>query len=402
VSDASRSIAEAFLIVLGREVEAIELRDALRGFGDGSRGGAGAAATLVARLLSSSEFRIVYDATRGDRATGRDPDVEERALGQLGDEGRFVRLAYDLLLGRPADEAGLRHYAGAIRRGDTRTSVLGSLLRSEEFAARLGRVAPQSGVIPRDVQLCELANPAKWDNPEWLALLESFGLPVDKQSMHRKKYEFTQLAFGLKRLDLLHDRTRVLSVGAGHEAILYWLANHVGRVIATDLYEGVWQNVQSREGDGRVIQAPEEYAPFPYRRDRLVFLKMNGLGLGVRTGSVDVAYSLSSIEHFGGAAGAVRAIDEMARVLRPGGVLALATEYVIDGPPHEETFGPAEFDALLRRPGLTLLGDFDRAVYSRYDYAAVDLYDNPHQTPHMVVRFGETVFTTAFVFMQKT
>lgn len=36
-----------------------------------------------------------------------------------------------------------------------------------------------------------------------------------------------------------------------------------------------------------------------------------------------------------------------------------------------------------------------------YDYAAVDLYGNPHQTPHMVVRFDDTVFTTAFVFLRK-
>lgn len=383
-------------MILGREVSPIELRDTMRGFQPDARG------ALIVRLLSSPEFRILHDAIHEDRDTGRDADVQERALRTLGDAERFVDLAYEMLLGRPADAEGRGHYARAIRSGDTRTSVLRSLIRSPEFGERYLRIAPQGGVIPRDTQLCELANPAKWDNPEWLALLQSLGLPDDKLSMHRKSYEFTQLAYGLKKLGLLHDGVRIVSVGAGHEAVLYWLANHAGSVIATDMYEGVWQDVQSREGDAGVLHSPRDYAPFPYREERLRFLRMDALHLGLCDGCADVAYSLSSIEHFGGLDGAIRAVDEMARVLRAGGVLALATEYVIGGPPHEETFTPTDFERLIDRPDLVPVGPFDRSVYSRYEYAAVDLYGNPHQTPHMVVRFDDTVFTTAFVFMRKT
>jgi SAM-dependent methyltransferase len=409
VTDASQFIADAFVVVLGRDVSPVELRDTLRAFTSGLSSGLSSGQledrgrALVVRLLSSPEFRLLHDALIAGRDTGRDADVQERALARLGDENYFVSIAYEHLLGRPADDAGRGHYAEAIRHGDSRSSVLRSLLLSPEFADRFRRVAPQGGVVPRDRQLCELANPAKWDNPEWVALLRSLGIPDDKMSMHRKGYEFAQLAYGLSALGLLRDDVRVLSVGAGHEAVLYWLANHVGRVIATDRYEGVWQNVQSREGDAGVLHTPRDYAPFPYREDRLVFLQMDGLALGVRSGAMDVAYSLSSIEHFGGVEGATRAIDEMARVIKPGGILALATEYVISGPPHDETFSPEEFDALIARPGLSLVGGaFDRSVYARYEYAAVDLYANPHQTPHMVVRFNDTVFTTAFVFMRKT
>jgi SAM-dependent methyltransferase len=396
VDAASRFIADAFLIVLGREVSPIELRDTARGFvvGESERG-------LTIRLLSSPEFRLLHDALHEDRDTGRDADAEERALAAVGDDEAFVRLAYPRLLGRPADPGGLAHYAAAIGRGDSRTSVLRSLILSTEFADHYRRVAPQGGTVPRDTQLCELANPAKWDNPEWVEILRGIGLPDGKQSMHRKAYEFAQLAYGLRKLGFLTDSSRVISIGAGHEAILYWLANHVRSVVATDMYAGVWQAVQSREGDAGVIRSPKDYAPFPYREDRLFFLQMNALGLGIRSGVIDVAYSLSSIEHFGGVDGATRAIDEMARVVRPGGIVAVATEYVIAGPPHEETFMPAEFDALLNRPGLSPVGAFDRSVYSRYEYSAVDLYGNPHQTPHMVVRFNDTVFTTGFVFMRK-
>lgn len=394
-ADASRLIADTFRIVLARDVFPIELRDQLRGFRAEDR------PALAIRLLSAPEFRLIHDALHEGRETGRDPDAVARALDAIGTDAQLVESAYQLLLGRSADADGLAHYVAALQAGDSRFSVLRSLILSEEFASRYRRVAPQAGNIPRDVQLCELANPAKWDNPEWTALLRGMGMSADKLSMHRKGYEFAQLAFGLKRLGCLAPAARVLSVGAGHEPVLYWLANHVGRVVATDRYGGVWQEVQSREGDAGVIARPRDYAPFPYREDHLVFLQMDGVRLAIRSGSFDVAYSLSSIEHFGGLAGAMEAVDEMVRVVRPGGIVAVATEFVIDGPAHEETFQPDEFAELIARPGMSLVAPFDRTVYARYDYTPVDLYGNPHQTPHMVVRFHDTVFTTAFVFLRK-
>jgi SAM-dependent methyltransferase len=182
---------------------------------------------------------------------------------------------------------------------------------------------------------------------------------------------------------------------------VYGIANHVRRVVATDMYEGVWQNEQGREGDPDVLHRPEDYAPFPYRRDHLMFMKMDGRRLAFRDGTFDVAYSLSSIEHFGGMAGAVTTVREMTRVLKPGGVLALATEYVLDGPSHPETFRPHEIASLIDQPGLELVQPIDESVYRRYSYTPVDLYRSPYQTPHMVVRFNDTVFTTVMAFLRR-
>ena len=183
--------------------------------------------------------------------------------------------------------------------------------------------------------------------------------------------------------------------------MLYWLANHVKHVVATDLYEGVWQSVQGREGDPDVLAHPEEYAPFPYRRDHLTFMRMDGRRLTFPDASFDIAYSLSSIEHFGGIEGAVETIREMARVLRPGGILALATEYVLEGPHTRRRSSRPSLRSLIAQPGLELVQPIDEAVYRRYSYHAVDLYKNPYQTPHMVVRFNDTVFTTVMVFLRK-
>lgn len=390
-----RLVREMFWVVLGREPTPIEVRDEARASSPDSR------RALRLRLLASPEFLRI----RQGWLTGREPfdDVAslERGLEWIGTPTAFVSRAYECLLGRSADPGGLSHYARAIDRGDARREVVRALGLSEEFHLHHRDLAPQSGVLLRDTQLCELANPAKWDNEEWLDILRSLGLSDDKLSMHRKPYEFTQLIYGCRRLGALREDAEIVSVGAGHELVLYWLANHAHRVIATDMYEGVWQAAQGREGDPDVIHRPEDYAPFPYRQDRLFFLKMDGRRLAFQDHSFDIAYSLSSIEHFGGLAGAAETVREMGRVLKPGGVLALATEYVLNGPPHEETFQPEEFLSLIDQPGLELVQPLDDRVYRRYDYAAIDLYRNPFQTPHMVVRFNDTVFTTVMVFLRK-
>jgi SAM-dependent methyltransferase len=340
---------------------------------------AGVRATLLSQFLPSRLLTA--------------PDGDPQHHASVSDE-RFVRAAYDRLLARAADESGLRHYTGILQGGASRADVVRALLESPEFAERSRRV-------PRDTQLCELANPAKWDNEEWVEILRSLQLSDDKRLMHRKPYEFAQLIFGCRRLGVLDATTRVLSVGAGHEGVLYWLANQVRGVVATDLYEGVWQDVQGREGDPNVLRNPEAYAPFPYRRDRLVFMRMDGRRLAFADGSFDVAYSLSSIEHFGGVENAWATLCEMGRVLRPGGIVALATEYVLDGPPHEETFLPDEFRRLIDQPDLELVEPIDTGVFNRYSFKPVDLYGDPFETPHMLVRFNDTVFTTVMVFLRR-
>jgi SAM-dependent methyltransferase len=342
---------------------------------------------LVSRLMASPEF--------GDLRTHWDPAIVLADDRERTSDEAFICVAYDRLMGRPADEAGLKHFTAALAAGETRTNVLRSIVTSAEFQSRYAGV-------PRDTQLCELANPAKWDNEDWVDILRSLGLADDKLAMHRKPYEFAQLIFGCRRLRALHERADVISIGAGHERVLYWLANHARRVVATDRYEGVWQDIQGREGDPNVLRNPEAYAPFPYRRDHLVFMRMDGRHLAFASGTFDIAYSLSSIEHFGGMAGAVATLREMARVLKPGGVLVLATEYVLHGPRHEETFQPHEIAMLIDQPGLELVEPIDTGVYQRYSMNPVDLYGNPFQTPHMIVRFNDTVFTTVMVFLRKS
>jgi SAM-dependent methyltransferase len=319
------------------------------------------------------------------------------------DDAAFIAHCYQTLLGRPPDDAGLAHYLDRLAGGMTRGSLEEILRASDEYRDRQKRLSPAESRIPRDVQLCELANPAKWDNPEWLSGLRALAsAPIEKAQMHRKAYELAQTMFGLQRLGALTGTTRVLSVGAGHEPLLYWLANLVGRVVATDLYEGAWQSEFAAEGNPDVLRNPSAYAPFPYRDDRLWFLRMNGAALAFRDAAFDVVYSLSSIEHFGGVEGARQSVADMARVLKRGGILALATEWCVRGTAGGEVFAPAEVRRIIEHPSLQLVQAIDDRVWDRYDTEPVNLRVDRFQTPHMLLEHDGAIFTSVMMFLRKS
>ena len=391
---AARDIGDVFRTVLGRDPTSTELS------AEAAAWAAGGALRVADVLLASTEFRNHYFALVRDTAQGEsDRQRHAHALQAIESDERVVDLLYTCWLGRPADPEGRQHYLSALASGDTRINALTWIAKSIEFAIRFVQIAP---FVPQDVQLCELANPAKWDNPEWLSLLcDLQTIPADKLRMHRKGYEWTQLLFGLTRLERIRDDAAVVSVGAGHECVLYWLANHVGRVVATDVYDEQWGESRAREGDASVLQNGAAYAPFPYREDRLTFLRMDGRRLTFPDDTFDVAYSLSSIEHFGGFDGAAAAVDEMVRVVKPGGIVVVATEYRLSGPAREEVFEPEEVRALFSRPRVRLVEPLDENVYRRYRYMPVDLIRAPYQTPHLVVKIDDTIFTSVIGFLEK-
>jgi SAM-dependent methyltransferase len=129
----------------------------------------------------------------------------------------------------------------------------------------------------------------------------------------------------------LNEGMEILSVGSGHEEVLYWLSNRAGRVVATDIYgEGEFAD---REAGARMLWDPSAYAPYAYRNDRLEVLKMDGRELEFSDGSFDAVFSLSSIEHFGSLREISRAATEIGRVLRPGGHAFVVTECFISRGP---------------------------------------------------------------------
>jgi SAM-dependent methyltransferase len=181
-----------------------------------------------------------------------------------------------------------------------------------------------AGLRRQYAKLCELRD---FDDPgvrDAIARIVPDAPSGSERQLERKNWEFALLALFLEDVGRLHEGTSVLAVGAGHEAVLYWLANRVGRVLATDIYgEG---DFAGGEADAAMLADPSSFAPFPYRRERLEVASMDARRLALDDASFDVVFSLSSIEHFGGREDVKRAARELGRVLRPGGHAFVVTE----------------------------------------------------------------------------
>jgi SAM-dependent methyltransferase len=132
--------------------------------------------------------------------------------------------------------------------------------------------------------------------------------------------------------------------------------------------------------------------------------------------SFDGIFSSGSIEHFGTIEEIRRSAEEMFRVLRPGGVLSLSTEFRLEGPPPGLP-GIVMFDAeqldeyLVGGLDWTPVSAFDAAVSEATLASVVPLSEaaadvaarRPEWTryPHIVFRDGGLLFTSVHLGLRK-
>ncbi len=256
-----------------------------------------------------------------------------------------------------------------------------------------------------DLALSSICNPAHWDHPFWRQCLDmmayrtSFGV-VAPEIRHRKMWEWIQGVSGLIRLGCLTPSARALGVAAGHEPVIYWLANRVAQVYATDLYSG---RFAGHEATPDVMQDPDKYAPYPYPRERVHFFPMSGSDIAFGDATIDLIFSFCSIEHFGSRENSRRSLQEMARVLRPGGIAAVSTEVLLnDSPPQPEIFAPWElYEELIAPSGLLLIGDIAPANLAPFCADPVDVHNPFVAKPTFVLRDNDLLFTSVMLFLQK-
>jgi SAM-dependent methyltransferase len=202
-------------------------------------------------------------------------------------------------------------------------------------------VSAAGGLSRQYAKLCDLQD---FEDPALLAALRDI-LPERDPLAHieRKVWEYAMLALFLEDVGRLHDGTEALAIGAGDERILFWLANRLGRVVATDIYgEG---DFAGREAEPSMLEDPAAHAPFPYREDRLEVRWMDARELDFPDESFDAVFSISSIEHFGSPAAIERSAREMGRVLRPGGHAFVVTECFVRR--HPLNAAPVDFGVRL-------------------------------------------------------
>lgn len=206
---------------------------------------------------------------------------------------------------------------------------------------------------------CGILSVADYDDPAYVNHLFMDG----QRLVYRKQWEIVTELMAVE--DCLGDEALVLVVGAGREPTLFYLSRLAKLVFATDLYltPGVWVDT----ADTKIMTATEEAMTAPDANSpawmheqqpwRIVGLHRDGRALRLPSDLFDAVICTSSIEHFGAYdvdANPQMAAAEMARVLKPGGVLSITTEYKISGEgvgwPGVRLFDAADLHRLIIEP----------------------------------------------------
>lgn len=253
-----------------------------------------------------------------------------------------------------------------------------------------------------DRRVNKLCEEDDWYGEDWLGYLDALGEPERKTGKHRKAWEWAQGLYALEQLGLLTEDATAVGVGTGVENVVFYLANRLRMVYATDIYgRGDFADETAHAG---MLTDAARYAKFPYREDHLTVLDMDGLHLAFPDNVFDFAFSFSSIEHFGGHAAAAQAVREMARVIRPGGAVVLVSEVVLNGLPHDEFFLPREIqEYLIDGMGLRPIESMDYTISPQTLAHAVDTDEAGFVTklPHIVLKYGPWYYTSFCLVLEK-
>jgi SAM-dependent methyltransferase len=293
------------------------------------------------------------------------------------------------------------------------SSDLREELRRSQLAIRRARGHSDASATKG---LCEVMNPARFQDDDWLALhnnLERYAM--DKHcfwnfsgAIHRKAWEWTHCVYGLRQLGMLKPEHRGVGVGAGRECVIFFLADHVAHVTATDLYgEDSWAVDGGKEADLAMVEEAKTYCPQSVDFSKVSFRHQDGTNLSYASDTFDFAWSLSSIEHFGGHAAARRALQEMARVVRPGGIVAVATEVLLlDEHTHAEFFTRQQIISELVEPctdQLELVSaiNFDTLPFE-YLVDSICVPEGVRRNRrHVVLNDGNVQWTSILLFFRK-
>jgi SAM-dependent methyltransferase len=254
--------------------------------------------------------------------------------------------------------------------------------------------------------------------------------------IERKAWEMAMLVLFLRDVGRLNEDTEALAIGAGTERVVFWLANHLARVVAGDIYgEG---RFSSEEATASMLEDPSQHAPYPYRADRLDVRWMDARRLDFPDESFDVAFSLSSIEHFGSPSEIQRSAVEMGRILRPGGYAVVVTDcfarrHPLNAAPVDfavrlatlgrryrratprrravlgEVFTPRELRSRIVEPsGLRLLQPLDRSLSAETWRTATRIFPDGRleerpggHYPLVLLGAGRSFFTSVCLVLQK-
>lgn len=264
---------------------------------------------------------------------------------------------------------------------------------------------------------CKLCALEDFSDPELAAIMReayaglSTGPGFPRGVETRKLWEVAQAIRALCDFGAAHADAVLLGVGAGAEQTGFWLTNVAHRVYMTDRY-----SAPAEWGDtclDGMLSDPSPFALCRWNPARMVVLQMDALELEFGDGSIDGIFSSGSIEHFGGASEIRQAAREMARVLKPGGIAAIATEFRLEGPPGlpgTRLFTETDLHELIVDAAEWELADQLRLEVSERTLSTVVSFSEAVEAaesggfwkyPHIVLRHGLHLWTSVSLVLRR-
>lgn len=279
-----------------------------------------------------------------------------------------------------------------------------------DFIDHLKQTSPYH-VDPNDkAKLNRLCYIEDWENKEIIEALSELQHASLPGFIHRKPWEWALGIVAMSRFGKLNKDCTAIGVGSGTEAIIFYLTNKLKHVYATDLYEGK----EWKQAPTDFPANPKKYAPFPYNEKALTVLRMDATKLEFLSDSFDIAFSFSSIEHFGGMnhSGALQSLKEIQRVLKPKGIAIVATEYIINNKEHPEFFNRKTiYSDLLDKLEMQLVEPLDLRITNKTLDTVMDFFisenwlnlDEDYRRTHPVIllRLYNILYTSVMLVFQK-
>jgi SAM-dependent methyltransferase len=276
---------------------------------------------------------------------------------------------------------------------------------------------------------CKIIDIADFSHPALLPHLRNiasgemrrFGLSEPVIIADSKQWECAMMLRTLSEVGILRPRALLAGIGAGTEDTTYALAAQGCIVFPCDRYleQTPWSDVAPA---GMMVR-PAQYSQFDYPTGAVIPVHTDARALSLPSDFFDGVYSAGSIEHFGSLDAVAAAAEEIGRVLKPGGVAVLTTEFRLGGPNDRPWFSD---DCILFTPemlhehivepsGLTLIGEpnfatsqqtFDnRVVLSEFLEKAKKvetLTDKRNAYPNLVLFHAGYLFCSVHLALRKT
>jgi SAM-dependent methyltransferase len=190
-----------------------------------------------------------------------------------------------------------------------------------------------------------------------------FGLSKPAIVPDSKQWECAMMLRTFAEHGVIGPNATFAGIGAGTEQTTYALAARGCVVFPTDRYLEVtpWSDVAPA---GMMVR-PAQYTKFKFDCGNVLPVHTDARVLRLPSNFFDGVYSAGSIEHFGSLEAVAAAAEEIGRILKPGGVAGISTEFRLEGPNDRPWFDdtcilftPELLDKWIVKPsGLEVIGD---------------------------------------------